>query len=41
MLRRTIDTYCGASGAVTFNLGIFPNGLLGEKSVELFSAIRK
>ena len=40
-LKKTVDVYCKNNGAVTFNLGIFPNGLLGEKTVELFSAFAK
>ena len=41
LLQKTIDLYCKNGGAVTFNLGIFPNGLLGEKTVELFAGMKK
>ena len=38
-LKKTIDVYCKNGGAVTFNPGIFPNGLPGPETVELFASI--
>jgi len=38
-LTHTMEIYCGHGGAVTFNAGIFPNGRLGPRTVELLSAL--